>query len=267
MIAIGLLLGIPIVLWLVQTGALVRHGLPVRLRIDQRGLPEGLRIVNRAVTQVCLAAIVLSYPLLISQSFVEYYARLLPSGAAVLHFVEGFCASCAFLGALFLGWLLTGRIEIDPHHSRKKTIRRLAMLVPTTLFGAFMEELLFRGIVMADLLRSPAVSGGAAVLISGAIFAVAHYLRPAKRYWTFPGHVVLGILLGTAFLRTHTLWLPAGLHAGGIFMIMGTRPFVRYRGPAWLSGASIFPFAGVVGIIGLGVLLSFVTGHYGVVQR
>ena len=74
---------------------------------------------------------------------------------------------------------------------------------------------------------------------------------------------MLGLLLAIAFLRTGTLWLPVGLHAGGILMIMGTRPFMRFRGPAWLTGASIFPFAGVVGIVGLGILTSFVAVYYG----
>ncbi len=100
-------------------------------------------------------------------------------------------------------------------------------------------------------------------MLGALIFAGAHYVRAVKRRWTFPGHVLLGVLLCVAFLRTGSLWLPMGLHAGGIFMIMGIRPFVRYRGPAWLTGASIFPFAGVIGMAGLLLLTAFVSTYYG----
>jgi hypothetical protein len=50
-------------------------------------------------------------------------------------------------------------------------------------------------------------------------------------------------------------------------MIMGIRPFVRYRGPAWLTGASIFPFAGVIGMAGLILLTAFVSTYYGEAHR
>jgi membrane protease YdiL (CAAX protease family) len=154
-------------------------------------------------------------------------------------------------------------LQIDVHHSRRKWTRRLTMLAPTALFGAFVEELLFRGVVMADLLRTPALNPVGGVLMATAVFAGAHYVRSVKRHWTLPGHVMLGLLLCIAFQRTGQLWLAAGLHAGGIMMIMAARPFVRYRGPAWLTGASIFPFAGVVGIAGLGILTVFVATHFG----
>ncbi len=35
---------------------------------------------------------------------------------------------------------------------------------------------------------------------------------------------------------------------------MAVRPVVRYTGPAWLVGASIFPYAGAVGIAALVLL-------------
>jgi hypothetical protein len=54
-----------------------------------------------------------------------------------------------------------------------------------------------------------------------------------------------------------------GLHAGGIFLTLGTRPFVRYTGPGWLFGASIFPYAGLVGIAALAVLTLSIWITYG----
>jgi membrane protease YdiL (CAAX protease family) len=87
-------------------------------------------------------------------------------------------------------------------------------------------------------------------------------VRSVKRYWTFPGHLALGVLLCTAFLCTGNIWLSFGLHAGGVLVLMAVRPFVRYLGPPWLVGASIFPYAGVVGataliLLTLNVFLAF----------
>jgi membrane protease YdiL (CAAX protease family) len=102
----------------------------------------------------------------------------------------------------------------------------------------------------------------AAVAVGAGAFAAAHYVREVKRRWTFAGHVMLGLCLCLCFVRTGALWLPLGVHAGGIFAIMAARPFVRYQGPAWLTGASIFPFAGAVGVAALGILTAVLWFDY-----
>jgi membrane protease YdiL (CAAX protease family) len=102
-----------------------------------------------------------------------------------------------------------------------------------------------------------------ALTIGVVVFAVAHYLRPVKRYWTFPGHLGLGFLLCTAFVLTDALWLSMGLHAGGILILMGLRPLIRYNGPSWLVGESIFPYSSVTGITGLLLLSLNLYMHYG----
>lgn len=262
MTALAMLLVIPIVLWTVQSAWLAAARQPIRWRIDARGGPEHLRLVVRIATQVSLLAVIVLYPFLRGETPSVYYGRLLPRAPAAVHFGYGVASAALFLSVLCVIWLATQRLVVEVHHARKKWIRRLVLLVPTALFGAFVEELLFRGVLMADLLHAD-WSPGAAVAISGLVFAIAHYVRTVKRRWTFPGHVALGVLLGVAFLDTGSLWLAAGLHAGGILVIMGVRPFVRYAGPAWLTGASIFPFAGVVGIAALVTLTAIVHHAFG----
>ena len=262
MTALLLLASVPVIMWTMQTILLRAFGMPVRWRIDADGAPKGVRAGGRIATQVSLFAIILAYPLIQGKRTLDYYQSLLPPGPALLQFVHGAAASVLFLCVLFGVWLATGRLEIDIHHSRKKWMRRLALLIPTALFGAFLEELLFRAVLLNDLLRL-SIPPPMAIFLGALIFAGAHYVRAVKRRWTFPGHVMLGLLLGIAFVQTRSLWLPAGLHAGGILAIMGAPPFVRYRGPAWITGASIFPFAGVVGIAGLALLTGFVHRYYG----
>lgn len=258
MIALSLLAAIPLVMWLVQSALLSAAGLPLRWRIDTRNAPRNLRTAGRITTQLCLAAVICAYPLLRGRTIVGYYSSLFPANRTFVQFLHGLAASTFCLCLLFLAWIATHRVQVLVHHSRKKWIRRMVLLLPTALFGACVEEMLFRGVVMADLMRTGGLPRPAVVIVSALIFAGAHYVRAVKRRWTFPGHVGLGVLLCLAFLQTGTLWLGTGLHAGGILMIMGTRPFFRYRGPAWLTGASIFPFAGAAGFVGLFVLSAFV---------
>lgn len=262
MTALLMLLAIPVVLWSVQSVCLASARQPFRWRIDSRGGTKHLRLAVRIATQASLLAVIVLYPFLRGESLVAYYGRLLPRAPAAEHFGYGVASSALFLSVLFVIWLSTHRLVVEVHHARRKWIRRLILLVPTALFGAFVEEMIFRGVFMADLLHSN-WSPVAAVAVSGLVFAIAHYVRAVKRRWTFPGHMALGVLLGVAFLDTGSLWLPAGLHAGGILVIMGVRPFVRYAGPAWLTGASIFPFAGAVGIAALVTLTAIVHHQFG----
>lgn len=249
-------------MWMVQTILLLAHGLPVRLRIDARRAPKAVRLGGRITTQAALFTVIAIYPLLSQRgAALPYYASLFPMNGDALAAVQGAAAVMLCLGVLYAIWILTDRVEVKAHLSRNKCLRRLFMVIPAALFGAGVEELVFRGVLMGDLFRM-----GLPVMLAAAggtiVFAIAHYVRSVKRKWTFPGHLALGFLLCIAFAQTRVLWLPFGIHAAGIFMIMGTRPFFWYKGPAWLTGASIFPFAGVIGIAGLGVLTGYVVMHF-----
>ena len=63
------------------------------------------------------------------------------------------------------------------------------------------------------------------------------------------GLAVLGLWLGVAFYKTNALWLPMGLHSGGILAIGVHRCFTNYRGPAMLVGTQTFPIAGLISIV------------------
>jgi uncharacterized protein len=129
---------------------------------------------------------------------------------------------------------------------------------------AIIEEGFFRAFLMVGM-------GGdfgrtSALLLSSAIYAIAHLVRsPAKFYVTgmhplagletlglslahlaspalmlptFVGLFLLGILLGEAFLETGTVYLPIGLHAG---FVLGAKLWPRMTSggvalPEWLRG-------------------------------
>lgn len=72
------------------------------------------------------------------------------------------------------------------------------MIVVSVMLAAFMEELLFRGIIMEALLHR--YSGGVALLQSSLLFMLAHP-DPAQ----MPGTFLLGLLTGVFYLRFRDL--------------------------------------------------------------
>lgn len=261
MIALALLITIPILMWFTQTVMLRRCGLPVRWRLSNKDAPRQVRNAGRIVTQLSLVAVVLAYPLLIGVPAWKHYADQFPANETAWRALEGALMAIAILAGLMLVWLACDRIEFEVRHAHRRWIRRLLLLVPSAIFGALVEECVFRGVLQFDLLRS-GVAPHTSILIAGSVFAAAHYVRSVKRKWTVFGHLALGIALSSAYAATHQLWLATGIHAGGILIILGVRPFIRYRGPAWLTGESIFPFAGVPGVVGLTLLAWIVTEKF-----
>jgi hypothetical protein len=120
--------------------------------------------------------------------------------------------------------------------------------MPGVLFAAsvvpILEELLFRGFILGVLLRSFSRLG--AIVFTSALFSIIHFLKApelttpndsvdwssgfisvAHSFWQFGDPVllaagfltlfVIGCILADARLRTRSLWLAIGLHAGWIF--------------------------------------------------
>ncbi len=249
MLALGLLLLTPILMWLGQSVALRAAGLPLRLWLGTADLPDAVRRANRTITKVVFAGVLVIYPLLRGENPLAYFARFFPLGPRPLEMLHGAAAAILYLALLYLAWMVTDNVRFRVRHDLRRLAVRLAGVPFTALLIALVEELLFRGVLLADLLRT--CSPHIALPVGVAAFAAAHYVRRVKRYWTFPGHLALGALLCLAFYWTHALWLPIGLHAGGVLVLMAVRPLIRYNGPPWLVGASIFPYAGSVGIVAL----------------
>ena len=140
----------------------------------------------------------------------------------------------------------------------------------------FIEEALFRGLFLGVLLR--AMRPWTANIVSAAIFSIVHFLKApdettAAVHW-FSGFVslahstdqfsqpmlvlagfttlfVIGVALAHARLRTRSLWLPIGLHAGWIFFSEAFAKIARREVVAlpWL-GKSL-----LIGLVPLAVCL------------
>lgn len=130
--------------------------------------------------------------------------------------------------------------------------------------GALEEELLFRGYPLQLLARK--LGGPAAIGITAIGFALMHVFNPHPDGIALLNIGLAGILLGTAYWRTFSLWFAAGVHLGwnwvmgvaadlpvsGIghgtpgFGFLDTPGYDAVRhGPAWWSGGAFGPEAGL----------------------
>ena len=178
-----------------------------------------------------------------------------------------FCIVAAIAGLLG-AYLITGRD--DPSDL-------LLPLISSAVMPAFMEELLFRGI----LFRWIEEFGGswAALIITSALFGMAHSLNPgATLFSSFCVAVEAGLLLGGAYMLTRNLWMPIGLHAAWNYTqgpILGVPVSgnevhgifqAKLSGPVILSGGSFGLEASVIAIAvctAAGLWLIWVAGKRG----
>ena len=145
----------------------------------------------------------------------------------------------------------------------------LQALIALAIVPAFLEELLFRGILFRWLEQF----GGSwfALALTSALFGLGHIFNPnASLLSSFAIAVEAGILLGGAYMLTRSLWVPIGLHAAWNF----TQGFIwdvpvsgndqnglveaRLSGPELLSGGAFGLEASLIAMVlasGLGIWL------------
>jgi uncharacterized protein len=204
-----------------------------------------------------------------------------------------------FLLALAPGALLGAACLFLDLYRMKQELLPLVLLRIAATAGivAVIEEFLFRGVLLGLALRS--FTPWPAALGVSIAFAGVHFLRPSKQaessveWWTgiaqilrvldaapplslwiagFLSLFAAGMILAFAVLRTRSLWLSIGLHAGWIFCQQALQWLAKYRvqppesllpwiGPNVVSGAV------PTGLVPLSALLLTGAGVWFYLQR
>ena len=175
-----------------------------------------------------------------------------PRGLA-LGALTGFLLFCALVGiaALFDVYNIVG-----PGDTREL----VKDLIGMTILAAFMEELLFRGILFRWI---EAFAGSwAALVVTSALFGLAHIFN-ANATWISSLAIMVeaGALLGGAYMLSRNLWVPMGLHAawnftqGFLFDVpvsgndMHGLVQAKLSGPVLLSGGPFGLEASMIGVV------------------
>jgi len=137
---------------------------------------------------------------------------------------------------------------ISRNPSSPRDYGALSLLPIILMFGALGEELMFHGYAFQHLVRI--VGEFATVLPVGVLFGLAHMGNANVTWVGVLNTIAWGILLGYAYLRARSLWLPIGLHFGwnlalpllGVNLSGFTMGLTGYElewrtGPVWSGGA------------------------------
>jgi membrane protease YdiL (CAAX protease family) len=193
-------------------------------------------------------------------------------------FLFGFISLALVAGAA----VLSGARHWNPMMSPRLLAQRLAGIALTAVVVAVLEELLFRGGVYG-LLRK-VFNWGFALLLSSMVYAMVHFMEPARLVGAVTWHsglellpqmlggfgdpravvpgffslTLAGLLLGWAYQRTGNLCFSIGLHAGWIFWLKsyGMLTTAAAGSNVWWWGTSkLIDGWFAMGVLGLGVLV------------
>jgi len=171
------------------------------------------------------------------------------------------------------------------------SLERASNALLAALAVGLLEEIFFRGLIFKGLLEDWRPPG--AFLAANLFYSLLHFVKPSQRItlsgidpWAGLRHLgycfepflepsellpgifgllLVGIVLSYAFLRTGSLYLSIGLHAGWIFGLKGMRIFGDYRRGdlGWIFGSSepkiLSGVATWIGILAVGVILHCAT--------
>ncbi len=265
LLLLGFAAGSIAVLWIAQTLLLLLHGEPIVGPLRLRRARPAVRWPMKIILQGALMGILFGYPMALGENPLRYHAaRLLPARPEPL--LELLLVTPSIFLSGIVVEVAAGWVRVTRRYGPWKTLRKVGQSFLTPLPLASVEEGIFRGIVLDQMLRAlPAGRAGAtlAIAASAAVFSGIHFIRRARTYWPALGLFVFGCLAGGAYLAGgRTYWLPVGLHAGGILATQLHRPFVEYNGPMWIIGTRDYPLSGAIGIAGMLLLGAYVAARF-----
>ena len=181
---------------------------------------------------------------------------LQPDPPAAINFSLGLLLGGGAAALMLLAPLLAGTGHLVSRSNPDFTWPTLITYLFALLIAATGEEMIFRGYAFQLLVEK--IGPFATVLPVGVIFGLAHSHNPNATPLGIFNTILWGVLLGYAFLRSHDLWLPIGLHYGwnavlplfGVNLSGLTIDVTRYSyrwdlTPLW-SGGSYGPEGGLL---------------------
>lgn len=212
-------------------------------------------------------------------------------GRGIRDLASGFFVALASMVVLAFAMSMTDVFTPYFRLSLAVSLERCAKALLTAATVGFLEEIFFRGIIFKGLCEEGKVIR--AFGLAGLFYSAIHFVKPGEEYFvtgiepwigfrhlisTFEpfldlpsllpgltGLFVIGLVLSYAFLRTGSLYLSIGLHAGWIFSIKTIRVFGNYTREdlGWMFGSTdpkiVSGVAAWIGIAMVGVFVHWIT--------
>jgi membrane protease YdiL (CAAX protease family) len=156
----------------------------------------------------------------------------------------------AAVGALRLLDVAKVQAALEPHPGT------LAIAGAAVMLNSLTQEVLVRGYVLQTL--ETTAGSFLAVLLSSAVFMFLHVVTIRGAWLPAFNLYLAGVLLGAAYVRTRSLWLPIGIHFGWNFLqgpllgltvsgrdLSAAPRVISLHGPSFLTGGAFGPEGGV----------------------
>ncbi|MGO4883395.1 MAG: lysostaphin resistance A-like protein [Bryobacteraceae bacterium] len=136
---------------------------------------------------------------------------------ALVHLGLGCLGGVGAAALVLAGPIAVRAARLDRDPTSTASLASFFFVSVLLLFGSAGEELLFRGFGFQVLLH--ALGDWTTVLPVGIVFGLMHAGNPHSSWLSIANTSGFGILFGYAFLRSHDIWLPIGLHFGWNFTL------------------------------------------------
>lgn len=220
LVALGLFAAAFALAQLILTGLLIAAAL-IADQPGWIGLDGGMSPALLLVTNLALAA------LIPASMLIERYVFKVPAGQ--IHSVAGrirwrWLGLCALVAApLWALWVGLGSGEVSWAGVSATVLAYTAITILTTPLQSAGEEYGFRGLIMRSfgvLIPHPKVALGVGLVVSSAVFMVAHF---AADPWLNVYYFALGVVFSVMAFRTGGLELPVVVHTlNNVFALLVT---------------------------------------------
>ena len=255
-----------LVLWAVQSIVLTLVGEPLAWPLRFTTQKPLVRYTSRVMVHITWLTILFGTAFALDFGPRDFLHRTFPlpvpwRDIGIAFSIVFFPSTLTYAMYFKLGWL-----RFEPQHDtatrRAKLFRRFLGPLPL----ATLEEGVFRGVILEQILRSlpqsPAYTALAILLsrrCSPRCISSSAAVRPAvlaARLRLF----IVGCLLGFYYVvGGRSLWLPIVVHATFVFVYLVVKLYAIYQAPPWLVGYVDWPQSGLVGslfVLWVGVALA-----------
>lgn len=166
--------------------------------------------------------------------------------------VFGVLLGLGALSLMLIVGLVSGACRFDVIPDSVRLWQTAVTFIPAALLIGLVEELVFRGFILQQLLTHSKSLG---LIGSSSLYAAVHLkslsVNPAM-WLELGGLFLFGMLLAYTYLSTRNLWLAIGLHAALAYGARINKLLLAFPDPAsWLVGTSRL----VNGLVGWAVLV------------
>ncbi|MCE1198003.1 MAG: CPBP family intramembrane metalloprotease [Marinilabiliales bacterium] len=204
--------------WLRVLMIVIPFGLSVGLMQMIAAKALGLNLANRSMQLTTFQTFVMEMAMVAGTLLVVWFFRKFVDEASFVSLgfgtqqlkqevVSGLVTGTLLIVIGFVTLLSLGEIRVTGFHPE---LSSLVISILLFVAVAFVEELLFRGYILSNLMRS--MNRWIALLVSSLLFAGVHMGNAHFVPLSFFSILLAGILLGLPYVFTKSLWWPMALH-------------------------------------------------------